>query len=163
MPYWQLFYHLIWSTKYREALLAPDVEPIVYELLRTKAIGLEATVFAIGGMPDHVHMVVSIPPKIAVARFVGQIKAVTSTKFNKMNLPTILYWQEEYGAFSFDAKRLPNFIAYVQSQKEHHAQRTTIAVLERCSGETKRMLREPAPTYALDDSAWRAELTSLEE
>ncbi len=163
MPYWQLFYHLIWATKYREPLITQDVESIIYELLRTKAIGLGATVFAIGGMPDHVHLVVSIPPKIAVARFVGQVKAVAATKFNKMDLPNILYWQNEYGAFSFDAKRLPNFIAYVQRQREHHAQRTTIAVLERLSGETKTLLREPSPIYALDDSAWRAELALSEE
>ena len=163
MPYWQLFYHLIWTTKYREPLITPETEPMIYELLQTKAIGLGATVFAIGGMSDHVHMVVSIPPKIAVAKFVGQVKAVAATKFNKMDLPNTLHWQNEYGAFSFDAKRLPNFIAYVQQQKEHHAQQTTIAVLERFTGETKTLLREPAPVYASDDSEWRAELALLEE
>ncbi|MEA3336902.1 MAG: IS200/IS605 family transposase [Chloroflexota bacterium] len=121
MPYWQLFYHLVWSTKHREPLITPDVESIIYELLRTKGIGLGATVFAINGMPEHTHVIAAIPPKIAVARFVGQIKGVTATKFNKMGLPNKLYWQAEYGAFSFDAKRLPNYIAYVDRQKEHHA------------------------------------------
>ena len=38
MPYWQLFYHLVWSTKHREPLLTPDVEPIVYGYLRSKAV-----------------------------------------------------------------------------------------------------------------------------
>ncbi len=158
MPYWRLFYHLVWATKYRQPIITPDVEPIIYDLLRTKAIGLEATVFAIGGMPDHVHMIVSIPPKIAVAKFVGQIKAVAATKFNKMDIPKALYWQNEYGVFSFDAKRLPNFIAYVQRQKEHHTQQTAIPVLERLQGDTQYLLREPNPIYALDDSLWREEL-----
>ena len=163
MPYWQLFYHLVWSTKHREPLITPDVESIIYELLRTKAIGLGATVFAINGMSDHTHVVAAIPPKIAVARFVGQTKGVTSTKFNKMGLPNILYWQDEYGAFSFDAKRLPNYIAYVERQKEHHADDSTIAVLERQSGEVRRLLREPDPIYALDDEGWRADLAALDE
>ena len=163
MPYWQLFYHLVWSTKHREPLITPDVESIIYELLRTKAIGLGATVFAINGMSDHTHVVAAIPPKIAVARFTGQIKGVTSTKFNKMGLPHKLYWQDEYGAFSFDAKRLPNYIAYVERQKEHHANNSTIPVLERQSGEVRRLLRESGPIYALDDEGWRADLAALDE
>jgi REP element-mobilizing transposase RayT len=47
MPYWQLFYHIVWSTKDREPLLTPDVEPIIHGFLRSKAIGLEAVVFAL--------------------------------------------------------------------------------------------------------------------
>ncbi len=163
MPYWQLFYHLVWSTKYREPLITPEFEPIVYDLVQTKAIGLGATVFAIGGMPDHVHIVAAIPPKIAVAKFVGQIKAVAATKFNKMNTGGVLYWQNEYGVFSFDGKRLPNVIAYVQRQKEHHAKQGTIPVLERQSGDNKWLLREPGPVYAVDDATWRAELDALDD
>jgi putative transposase len=55
------------------------------------------------------------------AKFIGQIKAVASTKFNKSypDLPAF-FWQAEYGVFTFDGKRLPNYIAYVERQKEHH-------------------------------------------
>ncbi len=49
MPYWQLFYHLVWSTKNREPLVTPKLEQLVYELLRVKAAELGATTFAIGG------------------------------------------------------------------------------------------------------------------
>lgn len=161
MPYWQLFYHLVWSTKNREPLLTPDIEPIVHAFLRTKAIGLGATVFAINGMADHVHVVAAIPPKIAVAKFTGQIKAVASTKFNKSDLSAILYWQAEYGAFSFDGKRLPNYIAYVQRQKEHHAQGTTIPILERTHNGVKRLIREPVAFYTYDEEAWRQELAGM--
>ena len=38
MPYWQLFYHIVWTTKKRLPLLTPDVEPVVYEFLRVKAV-----------------------------------------------------------------------------------------------------------------------------
>ena len=74
MPYWQLFYHLVWSTKNRQPFLTPSVEPIIFGFLRSKAIALGGVVFAINGMFDHVHMLVSIPPRIAVADFVGQVK-----------------------------------------------------------------------------------------
>jgi putative transposase len=122
VPYCQLFYHLVWSTKNRQPLLVPNVESEIHDFLRAKAMGLGATLFALNGIEDHVHLVGSIPPGIAVAKFVGQVKAVASTKFNKAHPhASPFFWQEEYGAFSFDAKRLPNYIAYVDWQKEHHA------------------------------------------
>jgi len=132
MPYWQLFYHIVWATKNREPLLIPQVEPVIHGYLHNKAIDLEATVYALNGYLDHVHIVASIPPKIAVSKFVGQIKAVASVKFNQSRPnDTPFYWQEEYGVFSFDRKRLPNFVAYVERQKEHHSQGKIIPVLER--------------------------------
>jgi putative transposase len=159
MPYWQLFYHVIWSTKNREPLLTPDVEPVIYGLVRSKAIGLEAVVFALNGAVDHVHLVAAIPPKIAVAKFIGQVKAVASTKFNKSGMGgASFFWQEEYGVFSFDGKRLPNYIAYVERQKEHHAQHTTIPILERADDAAVAILREPPAAYALNDDEWRREL-----
>jgi putative transposase len=162
MPYYQLFYHLVWSTKNREPLLTPQVEPIIHNHLRTKAIGLGATVFALNGIEDHVHIVASIPPRIAVAKFVGQIKAVASTKFNhaRHDYPPF-YWQEEYGAFSFDGKRLPNYIAYVERQKEHHANQRTIPILERTTGEGVKRIGEDEVGYAVEDDRWRLELEML--
>lgn len=68
----------------RRVELMPGVETIVYELLCAKATGLGGTVFAIGGVEDHVHMVVSIPPKVALATFVGQCKGVASAKLNRL-------------------------------------------------------------------------------
>ena len=113
MPYWQLFYHIIWSTKKRLPLVTTDIELVIHSFVRDKAVSLGATVFALNGADDHVHLVAAIPPKIAVSKFIGQVKAVASTKFNKSKFSktTPLFWQEEYGVFSFDSKRLPNFIA----------------------------------------------------
>ena len=162
MPYWQLFYHIVWSTKNRDPLLTPDVEPAIYGFLRSKAIGLEAVVFALNGTVDHTHLVAAIPPKIAVAKFVGQVKAVASTKFNKSGMSEVsFFWQEEYGVFSFDGKRLPNYIAYVERQKEHHAQRTTIPILERTDDSAVAIVREPPAPYVLNDDEWRHELETL--
>jgi REP element-mobilizing transposase RayT len=135
MSFWRLFYHLVWATKNREPVLTCEVEPIVYDFLRVKAIGLGAAVFALNGTADHVHLVVAIPPAIAVSDFIGQVKGVASAKYNKGRCMNPLYWQAEYGVFSFDGKRLPGIIAYVERQREHHAQNKTIPVLERTADE----------------------------
>ena len=162
MPYCQLFYHLVWSTKNRLPLLTAQVESVVHDFLRAKAIGLGATVFALNGTADHVHVVVSIPPKIAVAKFVGQVKAVASTKYNKSTpdgLP--FFWQDEYGVFSFDAKRLPNYVAYISNQKEHHAQNTLIPVLERTTDDFPKLIGEASGVYAIESTIWRRELEEM--
>ena len=164
MPYWQLFYHLVWSTKRRQPLLIPTVEEHVYGYLAGKAVGLKGVVFAIGGTVDHVHMVVAIPPSISVSKFVGQVKGVASTRFNKSGVSDVRFeWQDEYGAFSFDAKRLPNYVAYAERQKVHHAEGTTIPILERMTSENvgPRLVREVAACYVTSADDWRAELMQL--
>ena len=136
MPYWQLFYHIVWATKNREPLLTEEIEPVVYGFLRAKAVGLGGMVFALNGIEDHVHMIASIPPGISVARFVGQVKAVASAKLNKSGLSVERFsWQNEYGVFSLDRKRLQAHVAYVDRQKERHAEGTVIRDLERMRGD----------------------------
>jgi len=161
MPYWQLFYHLVWSTKNREPFLTPTVEKHIHGYLTSKAVGLKGVVYTIGGTHDHVHMVVAIPPAISVAKFVGQIKGVASTRFNKSGISAVRFeWQDEYGAFSFDAKRLANFIVYANCQKEHHAQATIIPLLERMTSENigPGLMRENKVPYTIETDEWRREL-----
>ncbi|MDQ2995789.1 MAG: hypothetical protein M3R61_01855, partial [Chloroflexota bacterium] len=91
------------------------------------------------------------------------VKGVASAKVNKAGLiGTPFYWQEEYGVFSFDAKRLPNFIAYVERQQQHHAEHTAIRVLERTEDQEGHILRESSLPYALNDPTWRQELEALD-
>ncbi|MEE8526040.1 MAG: IS200/IS605 family transposase [Thermoanaerobaculia bacterium] len=86
MPYWRLFYHLVWATHDRQSWLTTEVEPVVHGYIRSKAVGLGATVFALDGTQDHVHVVVAMPPSISVARFAGQLKGASSTRLNKAGL-----------------------------------------------------------------------------
>jgi putative transposase len=149
MPYWKLYYHIVWGTKDRQPLLTPDVEPVIYGFIRSKVAGLEGSLYAANGWLDHVHLVVSIPPKIAVAAFIGQVKGVTTARYNKSEECQVpIHWQEEYSVFSFDQKRLPNFVDYVERQKIHHAQGTTIKILEYMDpGEVHKIGEEPADYF----------------
>jgi hypothetical protein len=73
-------------------------------------------------------------------------------------------WQDEYGAFSFDAKRPPNYIAYVEHQKEHHAEGTIIPILERMTSGNNvgpHLVREDASFYMTEADSWREELVEL--
>lgn len=131
MPYCQLYYHLVWSTRNREPWITRDVEPTIHGRLRAKAIGLGAELYALDGIEDHVHMVVSIPARLAVAEFIGQVKGATSTWINKNGLFDFRFkWQAEYGAFSIEKHRLHHYVSYVEKQKQHHAAGDLIAALE---------------------------------
>lgn len=163
MPYWQLYYHLVWATKRRQPLLTPAVEPIVYRYLREKSAEFDATIFALNGVADHVHLVVSLPPKHAVATYVGQIKGYASHMVNQRpDAPFRFRWQTEYAAFSFDRKRLPNFCAYVNRQKEHHRDDGVIPILER-TDPLPTTVRDEPPVYAVETESaiWRQELLDL--
>jgi len=147
--------------KKRQPLITPEIEPLIHGFMRSKAIGLGGTVFAIGGIEDHVHVVCSIPPKIAVATFIGQVKGASSAKVNqgRGDEEARFAWQEEYAVFSFDRKRLPYVVNYVEMQKQHHAEQSIIPILERTSGDQKGLLanEEQAP-YLADYPQWLSEM-----
>ena len=133
MPYWRLFYHIVFATKNREPMITPDIEAELHGYLTGKATGLGAIVYTVNGMEDHVHVVASVPPKIALADFIGQIKGAASYHINHLpgrNGP-LFDWQRGYGMVSFGEKHLDWVIDYVHRQKEHHRNGTIVAVLER--------------------------------
>jgi REP element-mobilizing transposase RayT len=131
MAYWRLYYHFVWGTKDRLALIDDQIEPKIYAAIAAKAKELGGTVHAIGGMEDHVHLVVSVPPKIAVSEFVGLVKGNSSHFVNHVLKPGFHFvWQGEYGVHSFSEKDLPAIVKYAVNQKEHHQQGKTWVKLE---------------------------------
>jgi len=145
MPHWQLFYHIVTATKGRRPSITEEIEPELYQFIFAKAQDLESRVYAVNGTFDHIHIVASIPPKIAVSTFIGQVKGFSSGQINKRH-PHILpfAWQEDYGVFSFDRKRLDPVLEYVRGQKDHHRLGRLITILERCEDERFRIAEQPA-------------------
>ena len=132
MPYWRLFYHFVWGTKNKEQLIEPEWENSFHNVIAAKASDLGAFVHAVGGMEDHIHLVVSVPPKIALSTFIGQVKGNSSHFVNhESGLDTHFSWQAEYGVVSFGGKMLDMVVRYAHDQRKHHAEETTIAMLER--------------------------------
>jgi len=131
MPYWRLFYHLIWATKGREPLITPAIEPALYRFLRARANKRFAvSLFVIGGMPDHVHILTSLSPNTALADFVQDLKG-SSSYFVTEELGIPFQWQRGYGVFSISEQDVPRVVAYVRRQKTHHARGDWIPAWER--------------------------------
>jgi putative transposase len=70
MPYYRLYYHVIWTTKGRESSITQSNRSLIYNAISSKVDGLGGIVHALNGMEDHVHLVVTIPPKIAIGSFI---------------------------------------------------------------------------------------------
>ena len=71
---YSLWYHLILVTKYRRDVLIADIKTELEELLKSMTEQFSGKIIEINIMPDHVHMLVSIPPKISVSSFMGYLK-----------------------------------------------------------------------------------------
>jgi putative transposase len=125
MAYWRLFYHFIWTTKNREPLLTPAIEPNVYRFLHAEAKKLYAPLFVIGGTGDHVHVLAAVRPSISPADFMKQLKG-SSSRFITVAFKRPFEWQEGYGVLSVSEQAVPTVIDYIKRQKEHHAQNTVI-------------------------------------
>jgi REP element-mobilizing transposase RayT len=88
-----------------------------YLVAVAKEYGTETN--AIGGTEDHVHLVVTLPPKIAVAVLVRVLKANSSKWMNEEG--HLFAWQSGYGAFSVSASNLSAVCEYVRNQEKQHA------------------------------------------
>jgi REP element-mobilizing transposase RayT len=130
MALWRLYYHLVWATTERRPLITPDLEPDLYGYIIGKADALGCITHAIGGVEDHIHLIASIPPSLAISEFVQKIKGSSTHHLNQEKTRPKFGWQRGYGVFSLGSKQLADAIAYVENQKAHHQQRTTIAALE---------------------------------
>jgi len=136
MQYWSLFYHFVWGTANREPLISQAWEESLHKVIVAKARQLGATVLAVGGTDDHIHLAVSVPPTLALSRFIGQVKGNSSHFVNHVVHPDMTFaWQDEYGVISFDRGRLKTVAQYVQSQRQHHGAGTLMAGLERTQPE----------------------------
>ena len=120
-----LHHHLIFSTKNRAPLITPGVQPRLFDyvggILRSEGCALTAA----GGMPDHVHLLVSLDRQVAIADALRIIKA-NSSRWVHETFPTLsgFAWQAGYGAFAVSYSHLDRVKAYLSRQGEHHRRMT---------------------------------------
>ena len=121
MSFTQSVYHIVFSTKNRKPTIAEKYEREFYKLIYDLMIGLDAHVYRIGGMPDHIHILVDISAKNSLAEFVKKLKQESSFLIARNSLfPLWNGGEEGYAAFTYSNKEIPNVISYIKNQKEHH-------------------------------------------
>ncbi len=134
--YSEINFHITWHTKGNLPLIKADVETKLYKFLKRKIIETPEVYFhALGGISDHIHFAVSVPPSLTMSKWIGQLKGGSSFEVNQTARHKLLQWQRGYGIVSFGTKDLEWVINYILNQKEHHRKGTTHERLEKITNE----------------------------
>jgi REP element-mobilizing transposase RayT len=114
--------HVVFSTKNRERWLTPDVEKEVWRYLGGICRAHRFAALQIGGMEDHVHLLLGCPPTVALSDFMKRLKG-ESSKWASTRFPgwTAFRWQDGFGAFSVGHSQIPATVRYIQGQRERHS------------------------------------------
>ncbi len=132
--YSELHLHIVWHTKNSLPLLSASVEPLAHRFLKKRIVETPgAFVHEIGGIEDHVHVVVTIPPTLLISEWIGQLKGGSAHDVNQEvgKLQKVLQWQAGYGVVSFGTGDLDWVKQYARHQREHHKNSRVHARLER--------------------------------
>jgi putative transposase len=117
----QLLFHFVFSTQHRAELIGPDLRVELYTYIEGIIRSEGGVLLTIGGMPDHVHLMVRLRPAIFIPDLLRSIKAGSSGWINHRSP---FAWQEGYGAFSVSESAAKTVHQYIHNQESHHRKRT---------------------------------------
>lgn len=119
----EAYYHLIWTTKGRQARVTPEFERPVYRCIGGEVERFGGFVLALNGMTDHVHLVVRAPGPLGPSEIARRVKGVSSALMNDLRpeFSDLFHWQPGYACFTLWRNVIPRVVTYVNNQKHHHA------------------------------------------
>jgi putative transposase len=131
------YYHCVFSTKERRKLITPELEERLWPFLGGIARTHKMKALAIGGVEDHVHLLLSLPSTLAIAKAIQFIKGESSKWVHDTFAEHQKFaWQEGYGAFSigisqYDVKWTPktgqsNKLLLAVQERGNHGEETEV-------------------------------------
>lgn len=119
--YRQIFYHIVFGTKYREPTINEKNESELYKYIWGILKNKKCKLYRINGTPDHVHILCDLHLSVSLSSLIKDIKVATNLWMKQSALfPEFNGWQEGYGAFTNSVKEKETIINYKKNQKEHH-------------------------------------------
>ncbi|MEZ5346222.1 MAG: IS200/IS605 family transposase [Pyrinomonadaceae bacterium] len=113
--------HCVFSTKERRKLISPEIAERLYPYFGGIARKNKMKLIAVGGMKDHIHLLVSLPSTISISKAMQSLKG-NSSKWMHETYPELklFEWQRGYGAFSIGVSDLERTTNYINNQAKHH-------------------------------------------
>jgi REP element-mobilizing transposase RayT len=119
--YTQIYIQIVFAVKGRENLISPNKREELHKYITGIVENKGQKMMAIFAMPDHIHILVSIEPNIAISDLVRDIKANSSRFINDSKwVKGKFYWQEGFGAFSYAKSQIADVVNYILNQEERH-------------------------------------------
>ena len=123
--YTALHYHFVFSTKGRYPWIKQEIEERIWKYLGGIAKTNKMKPRKIGGIEDHVHLLLGAPPTIAPAKIAQLVKGGSSAWIHETFSELVNFaWQDGYGAFTVSKSVIPDLTEYIENQREHHRKRT---------------------------------------
>ncbi|MCP3958736.1 MAG: IS200/IS605 family transposase [bacterium] len=123
--YTSLKVHVIFCTLQRLPLITEELETELYRFIGGVIAKKRGVLIEINGMPDHVHLLASLRPDVALSEMVQRIKGNSSRWITAHDLTEDLFgWQAGYAAFSVSESQVPTVRRYIRRQKQHHRRYT---------------------------------------
>ena len=130
-PYTQLYLHAVWATWDRLPRITPAVQPQVFAAIQAQSQKVAVDILTIGGVADHVHVLLRYPNTKTVADIIKALKGGSSHLVSQvMRLPDPFRWQGGYGAFTVSKSAVPKVRDYILRQEQHHRSGTVLPDLE---------------------------------
>jgi putative transposase len=119
--YTQIHIQAVFAVQNRDAVINFKWKEELYRYITGIIQAREHKLLAIGGMPDHVHILFGFRPIQSLSELMHDIKGGSSKWINEKGFMRCRFsWQEGYSAFSYARSDLKNVIRYIENQKEHH-------------------------------------------
>jgi len=119
--YTQLFVHSTFSVRNRLKLILPRFKDELYKYITGIIRNKKHKLYAIGGIEDHIHVLVSMRPDVSVSDMIKDIKMNSTNWINgKRFLKTKFGWQEGFGAFTYAKSQVDVVCKYILNQERHH-------------------------------------------
>ena len=119
-----LHYHLVFSTKHRKRLIAESWMPRLHEYLGGTVNGLGGFAQQVGGVDDHVHLLVGLRATHCLADFMRELKKASSVWVRDKIGRKGFGWQEGYAAFTVSANARDDVKRYIANQRNHHHEKS---------------------------------------
>lgn len=117
----KIWVHVIIGVKYREDLISPKFERLVYKIISREISKMGCKLFAINGTENHVHALIMLNSRVSISELMKQVKGASSRMISRLKITTSDFnWQIGYGAYSVSEKNLKGVIKYIRNQKTHH-------------------------------------------
>jgi putative transposase len=120
--YPNILIHCVFSTKNRRDLIPPELLGKLWKYFAGIGRNHGISVLAAGGISNHAHLLIVLPPDMSPAKAVQVLKANSSRWLREHGID--FAWQEGYGAFSVSGPNKEAVIEYIEHQSEHHAKRS---------------------------------------
>jgi REP-associated tyrosine transposase len=115
--------HVIFSTKEKQKSISDELQPKLWAYMARIARNQGFEAMIIGGVKDHVHALLLLPPTLPLAKAIQFLKGSSSKWLNETTSQRFS-WQEGYGAFSVSASQTADVVRYIENQAAHHAKKS---------------------------------------